>query len=118
MINYDTKIKQRTIILMTYIHSKQGFPASKHTKWVNIEDAQSTKLIHKDYGNKHNLWSHIEQVQTTAKPDSNGDWHCLCSDKNIGNAIGIGVRLQLTPGDQKHYELYTSSNNKTWQQCH
>ena len=96
MINYDTKTKQRAITLMIYIHCKQGFPASKYTKWVNIEDAQSTKLFHWDYRNKHNPWSHIEQVHTTAKPDSNGDWHCLCNDKSIGNAIGIGVSLQLT----------------------
>ena len=62
---------------MPYFHSKQVFPAPKQTKGVNIEDAQSTKLFH---------W-----YFTSAKPETNGDWQRLCSDKNIGNALGIGV---------------------------
>ena len=37
----------------------------------------------------------IEQVHTTAKPEIN-DWQQLCSDKNNSNAVGIGVRPQLT----------------------
>ena len=36
---------QRRITLAAYFHSKQGFPAPKQTKGVNIEDAQSTKLF-------------------------------------------------------------------------
>ena len=40
VINYETKIKQRSIIWTALFHSKQVFPAPKQTKWVNIKDAQ------------------------------------------------------------------------------
>ena len=42
VINYDTKIIQRSITLATYFHSKQVFPPPKQTEGVNIEDAEST----------------------------------------------------------------------------
>ena len=45
VINYDTKIIQRRIILVTYLHPKKVFPPPKQTNRVNIEGAQSTKLF-------------------------------------------------------------------------
>ena len=45
VINYDTNRIQRNIILIVYFHSKQGFPAPKQTKWVNIKDAQSPQKL-------------------------------------------------------------------------
>ena len=46
VINYDTKIIQRSITLAIYFHSKQVFPPPKQTERVNIVDAESTKLFH------------------------------------------------------------------------
>ena len=41
VIKCDTKMIQWRATLATYFHSKQVFPATKQTKRVNIEDAQS-----------------------------------------------------------------------------
>ena len=74
--------------------SNQLFPATKQTKGVNKENAQCTELFCLNHGNKHNpsMTSYdTEPVHTTAKPQTNRDWQCLCSDKNIGNAIEIEV---------------------------
>ena len=59
-----------------------------------MTDTRSTKLFHYNQRNKHDpsvIFYEIEQIYTTAKSGVNGDWQCVCSNKNVFNALGFEV---------------------------